>query len=116
MILVYIAEAHAEDEWPISSARDSPSGKPVRIHQHRCLAERVAAARVFCRAFGWGGVDCRVFAAAMDGEFERSYSPWPMRLFVLMNGNVEFLTGDEFEDTWLPRLSSALANVSRQVP
>lgn len=35
-VLVYIAEAHASDEWPL--------GRHVRIRQHRALEDRVAAA------------------------------------------------------------------------
>ena len=52
MALVYIAEVHAEDEWPISSSRDTPKAEPVRIQQHQAVDERAAAAGEFDRDFG----------------------------------------------------------------
>ena len=34
--VVYIDEAHATDEWPISSARDAPRGTRVAARGMRC--------------------------------------------------------------------------------
>ena len=41
--LVYVAEAHAEDEWPISSGRYTADGCPVTLKQPRSAEERIAA-------------------------------------------------------------------------
>lgn len=38
-LFVYIAEAHAMDEWPV--------GDPVRLQQTKCLDSRLHAARAF---------------------------------------------------------------------
>jgi hypothetical protein len=42
--MVYIAEAHAQDEWPICSSRCSVDGQPVLLQQAKSTVERVAAA------------------------------------------------------------------------
>ena len=39
-VAIYIQEAHAKDEWPISEA-------PREFRQHRGMGERLAAARAF---------------------------------------------------------------------
>ena len=44
-VVVYIEEAHAADEWPISSARYAPNGEPVNIPQHTRRSERLRLAR-----------------------------------------------------------------------
>eukprot|EP00775_Hariotina_reticulata_P001421 gene1421-1763_t len=49
--VVYVAEAHAEDEWPIKSSRYNLNRGPVLITQHRTTAERCAAAAAFSADF-----------------------------------------------------------------
>lgn len=44
-LMVYIAEAHAADEWPISSARFNEGRGAVNIKQHKSNEERIAAAK-----------------------------------------------------------------------
>ncbi len=51
-MFVYIAEAHAEDEWPIRSARANPAGVPVRLRAHRSVQERMDAANAMRRDTG----------------------------------------------------------------
>ena len=50
--VVYIAEAHATDEWPISSARCNGGRGPVHIAQPKTADDRIAAARAFQTDFG----------------------------------------------------------------
>ena len=72
---VYIQEAHAVDEWPISEA-------PRTFRQHRELADRVAAARAFVADYPqpeglvW-------FVDDMANSFNRTYASWPFRFWVL---------------------------------
>ncbi len=47
-LMVYIAEAHAADEWPISSARFNEGRGAVNIRQHKSNEERIAAAKGEC--------------------------------------------------------------------
>ena len=35
--MLYIAEAHAQDEWPISSSRCNAQRGPVRLRTHRLV-------------------------------------------------------------------------------
>ncbi|KAF8064545.1 Ank3 [Scenedesmus sp. PABB004] len=51
-VVVYIAEAHAEDEWPIKSSRFNGGRGPVCIPQHATTAARCVAAAAFAAAFG----------------------------------------------------------------
>ena len=50
--LVYIAEAHSTDEWPISSARYTSDGEPVQLRQPRTASERIDAATQYRAAYG----------------------------------------------------------------
>jgi len=86
-LLVYTLEAHATDEWPISSARADPSGEPVQIKKHRSIEERLRAARAFREAFQ---VPFRVVADTIDDTFEAQFCTWPFRFYVLQHGRVVF--------------------------
>ena len=50
--LVYIAEAHAEDEWPVRSSRYNGGRGPVCLRQSATSAQRAAHAAAFAAAFG----------------------------------------------------------------
>lgn len=82
---IYIAEAHATDEWPIRSARFAPA--PVCVRQARTQEERDAAAAEFQRAYGLPTV-----AADIGGSFEAAYRPWPIRVFVVSGGRLTFIS------------------------
>jgi len=86
-VFVYTLEAHAMDEWPISSARADPSGKPVQIKQHTTLEERIAAAKAFGRAFA---LDFPVVVDTMANRFEEWFCTWPFRFYILRGGRVVF--------------------------
>ncbi|KAG2494373.1 hypothetical protein HYH03_007430 [Edaphochlamys debaryana] len=60
VVWVYTAEAHAVDEWPISSGRCNGGRGPVALRQHRTTAERCAAARAFAAGFGLAGMSVLV--------------------------------------------------------
>ena len=80
--VVYVAEAHAEDEWPISSGRYTTDGCPISLKQPRSAEERIAAAAAFQRAYG---IDLTMFIdppqPGSDGAFEAAYAPWPLRFY-----------------------------------
>lgn len=84
---VYTLEAHAVDEWPISSSRGDPSGMPVKIQQHRTLKERLEAARAFQTTFA---IPFPVVADTIDNRFEAIFSTWPFRFYVLQGQRVVF--------------------------
>ena len=95
--LVYIAEAHARDEWPV--------GDPIAIDQALTLADRTAHAAALRDTFrplldDWtmlvddpqpanGSDRC---SSSCDGDskgstggdaFDRAYAAWPTRFYVL---------------------------------
>ena len=78
---IYILEAHAQDEWPICSARWSPTETPIQYNQTRTIAERLAVAKDFVRDFN---IDMPVVVDKPEGNlFEKLYAPWPVRIYVI---------------------------------
>lgn len=86
-LLVYTLEAHAIDEWPISSSRADPSGMPVQIKKHRTLQDRLHAARGFQEVYK---VPFPVVADTIEDVFEFHFCTWPFRFYVLQEGRVVF--------------------------
>ncbi len=89
MLAVYIAEAHASDEWPISSCRYNGGRGAVCVAAPRTDAARCALARAFVADFGFSVptlVDT-IGAAPPDGgpktrdPFDVAYAPWPLRFY-----------------------------------
>jgi len=79
-ILVYVTEAHADDEWPIGSRYNS---YPC-VKQPRTLAERFNVATQFVEHFG---VDVKATPVLLDNPersdpFEATYAVWPIRFYV----------------------------------
>lgn len=73
-VLVYITEAHAQNEWPV--------GDPLNILQPVSNAERLGIARQFTRDYN---LPCSlpVLVDLIDNRFMKGYSAWPIRFFVL---------------------------------
>ncbi len=92
VLFVYLSEAHATDEWPISY--------PVRAHAHRCIEDRTAAACAFQRRSGWEEAPIHVAADSMDNFAQVTFGAWPFRFFVLQNDKV--LMRGEAEDYTFP--------------
>lgn len=76
VVFVYISEAHASDEWPIS--------QPFESAQSRTVDERRVAAQEMIRL----GLDVDTFVA--DDVFEQTYRPWPLRVFVIRLGRIVY--------------------------
>ncbi len=82
-VLVYISEAHAQNEWPV--------GDPVALDQALTLDDRVAHASAFREAYfplleGWKVAvdDPQPRSAGSAGDqFDRAYAAWPTRFYVL---------------------------------
>ena len=85
--MVYIEEAHATDEWPISSGRYAKA--PVNIRQPRTTAERIKVAREFLNDYSINAdsrMKCVVDIPEMGNPFEKAFAPWPLRLYVVEDG------------------------------
>jgi len=76
-LIVYIAEAHAQDEWPI--------GKTVCVNKHKTLEDRIAAAKKHLIE----DRDCKIktIVDGMDDLFEKRYHGWPERYYIFQ-GNL----------------------------
>jgi len=79
-VFVYIAEAHACDEWPINQLENE-------IARHQTIADRKAAAESFVRAFplhlAFGGV-----LDTMEDAFNHEFASWPFRFWIILDGQV----------------------------
>lgn len=92
---VYIEEAHATDEWPISSSRYMPDNEVVSVKQPRLVSERVSLAQRFVQTFGLGS-ELKVLVDDPQGNaFQAAYAPWPIRIYVIENGRMEYISSPE---------------------
>ncbi len=77
-VVVYILEAHAEDEWPISSSKYHPDGEVVRVKQHKSSNDRIDAAIDFDDVYDIGD-NSRFLIDSMDNSFNEQFAAWPFR-------------------------------------
>ena len=90
--LVYIAEAHAMDEWPVTSARFNRGRGPVIVDkQPTRLSERCALAQKFFRDFSMTGMELLVDDPEEGDPFEKAYAPWPLRLYLIRGSVIEWI-------------------------
>ena len=86
MQLVYIAEAHAADEWPINSSRCAGPANSVRRPTN--LAERRAVAERMLRA-----LPCLaplpLLVDGMEDALLTALAAWPVRLYGVRGGVLE---------------------------
>jgi hypothetical protein len=84
---VYIAEAHATDEWQLPSNVD----EGVLLHQHATLADRFAAARAGVARLR---LSLPVFVDGVDDAASEAFGAWPERLYVAgRDGRIAFAGG-----------------------
>lgn len=86
-----MAEAHATDEWPISSARATHDGAPVAVAQPQSTAARAAAAANFVQNFDF---EIRMLVDPVgppeDGPFDAAFAPWPLRFYCFKDGVLRY--------------------------
>jgi Iodothyronine deiodinase len=80
VVFVYIAEAHALDEWQMEANVD----EDVLLPQHVTLDERFAAARVGVERLG---LTMPVLVDGMDDAVSDAFAAWPERLYVAAPGS-----------------------------
>ena len=86
-VFVYIAEAHATDEWQLQSNHDDN----VLIAQHTTIEERFAAARAGVARLG---LTMPVFVDEMDDAVSEAFAAWPERIYVVGgDGRIAFQGG-----------------------
>ena len=89
-LMVYIEEAHAEDEWPVRSARYN-DGVPVRVNQPRTLSDRLAIATEFVSRFKLMNLPTLVDDPEKGNLFSSAFAPWPIRFYVVHKGKMCFI-------------------------
>jgi len=91
-LAVYLAEAHASDEWPVG-----PSVSFCK--QPKQLSERCALAQKFESEHALG---IPMFVDSIENSFDGAFAAWPLRFYVIKDGrlalkaqpNLEYFTYD----------------------
>jgi len=69
---IYIAEAHAADEWPL--------GNFVCVNQHTTIEQRVNAAKSFIANYNF---KIPTYVDTIDNSFNKTYAAWPDRYYII---------------------------------
>lgn len=90
-MLVYLAEAHAAETWPLS--KDAP-------HIHNNLEERIGAARRLCKEYPQLDdlLDGRVYVDGLDNATTLANGLWPERYLLLEGNDVVWASTLSFEE------------------
>jgi len=78
-LVVYIAEAHAVDEWPV--------GDPLKIMQPKSTMERAGIASKFKKDYQFL---LPMLVDTVDNEYEQTYSAWPIRFYIVVDNKIHF--------------------------
>lgn len=81
-VLVYIEEAHPSDGWTSTDA-------PYQIPRHRCLEDRLSAARLMRQE----APCCPVVVDGMENSSNAAYGAYFDRLYVLHEGKIVYQGG-----------------------
>ncbi|MBM2823596.1 MAG: Iodothyronine deiodinase [Thermoleophilia bacterium] len=84
---VYIAEAHAVDQWQT----DSNDEAGIRVLQHTTLEDRVAEALAGAQRLG---LSMPVLVDGMENAVSEAFAAWPERIYVIgADGRIAFKGG-----------------------
>jgi len=105
-VVVYIAEAHASDAWPL--------GKFVNIPNHTCVADRKKASTVL-RDQGLSS-SIPIYLDSMENTFDKEFAVWPERYYIVHNGVLEYVAEPTHEYGYNRRdLAYSLLMVSNKI-
>lgn len=105
MVLVYIHEAHAKDEWGLG---DSVNGK-YNVNAPKFIQERVDLARQYVADHGLATTQ-PVVVDLMRNEAMHGYHALPERLYVVEQDHVVFQGGPGPHAYSVPKLRAWLEN------
>lgn len=66
-----------------------PIGNDYRYAQHKTIADRIAMADKFIADYEW---NVPTYVDTMTNDFNRVYSAWPDRAFVIFEGRVVYMS------------------------
>lgn len=95
-VFVYIAEAHAMDEWPLRSSRYLPDeakindGCAIIEKQHTTIEERSVACQKLLDTYP-GKIPGEIVLEPIDGNFSELLTPWPARFYILKKNKDELI-------------------------
>lgn len=87
VIVIYVAEAHAVDQWPRGEQR--PHAPWRNIPQHATLQDRIQAAEMLKEEVKFDGL---LLVDGMDDDFEKRFAVWPEKAFVLLDGVFAYIS------------------------
>jgi len=107
-VVVYIAEAHASDAWPL--------GHFVDIPNHTCQADRNQALSLLRSKFFLDS-SIPIFADTMENHFDKEFAVWPERCYISIDGVLQYVAMPNHEfgydrDEFANALSSSALTVS----
>lgn len=103
---VYIQEAHAIDEWPISEA-------PREFRQHQSLDERIDACNQFQQDFQPWLEGIEFYVDTITNDFQSAYASWPFRFWVITQSEVIFKPMPKNASYDLSELEDCLIKLSK---
>ncbi|UJR21524.1 hypothetical protein I4U23_024609 [Adineta vaga] len=77
-LAIYIAEAHARDQWP--------AGKIIScVNQPTTLEQRLQHAREFIKKYNF---QVPMLVDTMENTFHHTYGSWPFRFYIIYQGKL----------------------------
>ena len=89
-LTIYIAEAHARDEWWLPNIPKHEEGGRACILQHKNISSRIYAARSFVEDFD---LKFEVVCDSMTNTVYESYNGWPERVYIIEKGLIVYQGG-----------------------
>jgi hypothetical protein len=102
-LVIYISEAHAADEWPLSNK--------YLINQHKTIEDRLEAVKLLQNETE---MEFEIYMDSLDSvNFEKVYSCWPERGFVFLKGKIEYIAYPSYDAGiyWKDEIAEWLKNV-----
>ncbi|KAK3597039.1 hypothetical protein CHS0354_022047 [Potamilus streckersoni] len=78
-LIVYIAEAHATDEWVVN-------GNKYQINRHKKIEERLAVAAILKEK----NPSCPIVVDTMSDDANHKYAAFPERLYIVHDGFIVY--------------------------
>jgi len=87
-LTIYLAEAHAQDQWPL--------GRHVQVLQHKTVEDRLAIANRYVQTTGY---QIHLVVDDIANPFMKTYWAHPERFYVIVDGKLG-LKGQPTDDGW----------------
>ena len=86
-LTIYIAEAHASDEWTLLDTTNAEQGGRFNVPAHQTMDDRLMTANKWVEHLkGSGASSCTYVVDLMDDACRVAHAAWPERLAVVEDG------------------------------